>query len=113
MARRLIDSDPTTGITTYLHTEADGTFHIETEQDTTQTFEINKTLREDSRYEKNEQNHESLGRHVATIPDGILIEIKDKYGLDWNDKNHKQQFLKVVQRDYPQCLTVPKLFVGN
>jgi len=86
MVRRLLDTDPETGLAEYHHYDVatDRTI-IETVQDVAPILESNKTL----------QKHDDQGwspsrdlRRAATIPDIIVLKWRNEYGIDVFDRNH-------------------------
>ena len=43
--------------------------------------------------------------HYASIPAGVEVEIKEKYGISIYDKHETKKLLKIINRDYPYLKT--------
>lgn len=74
MNKRLFDHDPLLGITKYWHVKDNGEFAVETVQDTTTAFDLN-------RREFNEQSDGKNWRDVnkvASIPLSVYYDLKRK-----------------------------------
>ena len=83
---RLLDHDPTRGVTNYFYSNADGTeYTIETRQDLAEFVELTKWAR-----------NRDFGRwgeweHVASYPPVIVMMLKEK-GL-WDDEEARRRWL--------------------
>jgi len=88
--------------------------HADQEKVVVQTTQDVETIREVNRRQRDEfdgykDNAAGLSlTHAARIPLVILQQIKDIHGLDWYraDWSVKQRILGIIQRDYPDCMTV-------
>lgn len=90
VAKRLIDYDPVTGISTYHeYNPLNDSTTISHEADATPIIERNKALATDD-------DHTKLGIkqefwHYASIPAGVIMEWKQKFGVDVWNKNHSKR----------------------
>lgn len=90
MTRRLLDYDPVSGLSTYhdfnpLTNETT----ISYESDVTHVLEENKRLANDDDHTKKGIKQEFW--HYASIPAGVILEWRMKYGVDVWNKNHSKR----------------------
>lgn len=84
MSERLLDYDPVSGMKTWFSSENEGdTWHLRYEQDTSDIVDHNKSMQS-----------ESLDRradmwHAAKIPIVVMMEWKNKHGIEAWNPNHK------------------------
>jgi hypothetical protein len=111
MTRRLLDYDPLTGVRTWFDYESstDTTF-ITTDQPANLVNNIldnNFELRQDADYSRKGMKNDMW--HYARIPNGVALEIKDKYGLDmFASKPDWKSIFKIINRDYPALKVTEK-----
>lgn len=108
MSKRVLDHDPLTKTTTYHYYDpmTDQT-HIQTVQDVEPFLKRNRELANDSSYKRNGIKKDWY--HFATVPNVVLMELKAKYNLDWENKDDLPKIEKVIARDYKKLLTVDKI----
>jgi len=98
MTRRLIDYNPYSQEATYHHYDhATGMTHIETVQE---TRAINKIL--DSNKAVSNAGHNSTKGdywHFATIPNAVIIKLKNEKGIDIFNKDDLPKLETLIQRD--------------
>ena len=95
MAKRIVDYDPFTGITTtFDYDHASGTTYVGAEQDVSLLLDQNAQMRNDPSYWK--QGVKDCWAHCASIPN-IVIEkwIKD-YGVNVYNKDHNAKVKKLL-----------------
>lgn len=108
MSKRILDYDPLTKTKTIHHYDwQTDTTHIETVQDVSGILKRTKALANDSSYKR--QGIKSDWYHFATVPNVVLLELKTKYGLDYNNKDDLPKIEKVISTDYKYLLTVDKI----
>jgi hypothetical protein len=103
---RLIDYDPVTGIQTF-HEYSDGKTHITEKQDVQGILDYTTRLANDSSYKS--AGIKSDWYHFATVPNVVIMEIKEKYNLDVFKNEDMPKIEKVLQRDYKRLLTVNRI----
>lgn len=108
MSKRLIEIDPFTATKTYHdYDHATDTTFITQEQDVSRTLEQAKRMRNDPRYQSEGRKAEYY--HFARIPNSVLVELKQKYNLDWSKNEDMPKIEKVIARDYKYLLVVDKI----
>jgi len=108
MSKRLVGHDPLTKTSTYhLYDSSTDKTHIETVQDVSGFLKRNKALANDSNYKR--QGIKKDWYHFATVPNVVLMELKNKYGLDYEQKDDLPKIERILQRDYKYLLTVDKI----
>ena len=71
--------------------------------DITANIEHNK-----AEYQSRRQGREGLGEKVASIPLGVVLEWKEKYGVDIFDRNHQPAVTRLLNDpDYLYLRTAP------
>ncbi len=87
MAKRLLDYDPLSGVTTWHdYDPVTDITTIATEQDCEPFIEIAKTLQNDDDYRKN--GIKQSWSHVAIYPVGVQYKWLKDYGVNVYDKTH-------------------------
>lgn len=100
MSKLILDHDPITGVTEYMHVEGSN-IRIVQEQDPTSILNFAQRLRNDDYFSDLQLKSEQA--HYARIPWEIEREMKAKHGVWWEDKNdheHKK-FFSVLNKYYP------------
>lgn len=100
MTKRLLDYDPLTGIRTSFEYTADDQMVITEEQDVTHIMEQNKSMRADT--DRSKQGIKNDMWHYARIPLGHLLEMRQKYGVKFEDKNDLPKIIKLINTEYQQ-----------
>lgn len=105
MSRRLFDHDEVYGQTEFFHYDsATGDFTIETTQD------VEPILDENARQRNSGDGFTPSRdmRKIATIPLVVLQLWKEKYGLDWMNRNHAKAIReKLNDADWRYLRTAP------
>ena len=108
MPKRLIEIDPFTSTKTYHdYDHATNKTFITQEQDVSRTLEQDKQMRNDTGYQSDGRKADYY--HFARIPNSVLVELMQKYNLDWSKNEDMPQIEKVIARDYKYLLTVDKI----
>jgi hypothetical protein len=96
MARRLIDHNAFTGISTWHHYDhSTGKTHIESTQDVSRIIERNKRLQNDSSYADRGRKNDMM--HLATIPNNVIVKLKNEHGVDCFNKDDLPKLEKLLQ----------------
>ena len=111
MTRRLLDYDPITGMTTWFdYEQSTDTMAIRNEQAASIVNDVldqNAEMRRDDDYSK--QGIKDDWWHYARIPNGVLLEMKEKHGADLLAKKIDwKHCLKVLNREYPHLKVTDK-----
>ena len=108
MARMLIDRDPFTGEAVwYEFNHATEHAIITHEQDTSRIIEANKT-------DSNDDDRTKAGIkrdwwHYARVPNVVILEWKQKYGVDFYNRNHRKRVFELLNHpDYRLLKTTNK-----
>lgn len=46
--------------------------------------------------------------HYARVPNIVIMEMKNKHGVDFFDKNHKKRVFELLNTEYAYCKTTDK-----
>ncbi len=108
MARRLLDHDPITGVTTWFDYDNDNdTMFLTTEQSAEQVNSVldsTAAMRADGGYSKRGIKQDWW--HYARIPNAVIMEMKLKHGVDMMaPKPDWKSIMKLINREYPALKT--------
>lgn len=96
MTRRLIDHNAFTGISTWHHYDhSTGKTHIESTQDVSKILDRNKRLQNDSSYSDRGRKNDMM--HLATIPNNVIVKLKQENGIDVFNKDDLPKLEKLLQ----------------
>jgi hypothetical protein len=100
LAKRVVDYDPFTGMTTYFdYDHVSDTTLISREQDVKLLLDVNKKLQNDADYSKDGIKREWW--HYASIPPIIIEKWRNEFGIDVFNKDHeKAVFRKLNDPEY-------------
>lgn len=105
MSKRLISHNPHTGVSTWYQ---DGGI-VAQSQDVAPYLERNKKLQNDPSYKAKMLKGDEY-YHYATVPAAGLLDMKEKYGLDWRIKEHLPRIEKLLaSREYAHFRTVDRI----
>lgn len=112
MAKRVIDYDPFTGVTTYFdYDHATDTTIVGSQQDVSLLLEQNKRLQNDSDYTK--QGIKDGWWHYASYPAIIIEKWINEYGVNVFDRNHEKKVTELTNRpEYRYLKTTLKMHRG-
>jgi hypothetical protein len=93
---QILDVNPLTGevVTFEYHNDTDG-FTIGHHQDVTPILEENKRVALDT--DKHKRQAKEEWAKYATIPNVVILEWKNKYGVDFFDKNHDKRVFELLE----------------
>ena len=109
--KRLLSHDPLSKTSTYHHYDhSTDTTHIETVQDVSQALRYVKGKANDTGYRQKGLKEDFF--HVAHVPAVVVVELKQKYGMDCfsTDQKHLEEVLKTIQRHYPHLMPSGKIY---
>lgn len=102
----VLDYNPLTGERCVIKTEGDK-LHIRNEQDVTPFIESATELRNDEDYSRAGIKNDQW--HYARIPNGVMLEMKQKYGVDmFAPKPDWPAIFKCINANYPWLKTTTK-----
>ena len=112
MSKRVLDYDPTSGITTYFDYEADNdTALIYHEQDVTPILDMNKALQNEPDAWK--QGVKNSWAHYAQIPNIVVQKWLNEHGVNLYDKNHQKAVFRLLNDpEYRYLKTTTKFHAG-
>lgn len=102
---RLFDRDPLTGAVEFLtYDETTGYYGLRRTEDVEPVIEANKRLyTQDDGWSPTRE-----ARRVASIPFGVYLEWKEKFGIDAFDKNHAEAVARLLDSsEYLYLRTAP------
>lgn len=102
MSKILLDYNPITGTSEYMHFDSDAeSVRIVREQDVSNVLKFTKAIANDSDFSRSAIKAEQC--HYARIPWEVESEMRIKHKVWWENKNDKEhrQFLRVLNEHYP------------
>ena len=113
MAKRVLDYDPMTGITTYfdyIHEEGEKTI-ITREQDVSTILEANKAIQNDDQITRD--GIKKSWWHYAQIPNIIIEKWQTEHGVDLFNRDHQKAVFRLLnQPEYRYLKTTTKMHRG-
>ena len=108
MAKRIIDYDPVSKVTTYFdYDHVSDTTIVGSEQDVSLLLERNKLLQNNPDYWK--QGVKDSWAHYASYPAIIIEKWLNEYGVNVFDKNHQKRVIELTNRpEYRYLKTTTK-----
>lgn len=108
MAKRLIEHDAFTGVSTFHEYDpSSDTTYIQHVQDVEGILKHNKRLANDSSYKRKGIKEDWY--HFASVPNVVVLELKTKHNLDIFNPDDMKKIEQVLVRDYKKLLTVDKI----
>jgi len=112
MSKRVLDYDPTSGITTYFdydpHNDTTLIYH---EQDVTPILEMNKAMANDGDIWK--EGVKNSWAHYAQIPNIVVQKWLNEHGVNLYDKNHQKAVFRLLNDpEYRYLKTTTKFHAG-
>lgn len=105
---KLIDYDPYTKTKTVFEGNGDGSFAINQIQDCESILRFNKACQNTPELKANGIKSEYM--HFARVPNTVLLEWRQKYGIDWNKKEDLPRIEKLLMsNEYKYLRTVDKI----
>ena len=99
MTKRLLDFNPVTGERVWFeYTEHDDTMAITHEQDVEPALKI-------AHYRANDGSYSQKGIkedwwHYAKVPNTIILDMKNRFGVDFFDRNHSKRMFELLNTEY-------------
>ena len=112
MAKRILDYDPLTGMTTSFdyNYETDTTF-IHREQDVGVILDANHAIRNDADISR--QGIKNNWWHYCQVPNIVIEKWLNEYGVDFYNKDHEKAWLQLInQPEYRYLKTTTKMHRG-
>ncbi len=104
MSRKFLSYDPTKDLLIST-VEEDGVNRVIYEQDVTPY--LDEAARWRNELHADHDRKEDM-RHVAFVPDTVILRMKFEDGVNFYDKSQYKQVLKLLQNKYPACKTTNK-----
>lgn len=107
--KRILSVDPTTQTTTiHHHDHTTGKSYIQEHQDVSKIIKRNKELQNWDAYQSYQRKQDY--KHIATIPNNVIVEIKHKYGIDVFKKEDLPRLERLLMsNEYKYLRTVDKI----
>lgn len=104
--KRLLDFNPITGEKVWFDYDANDQMTITHEQDVTGALEYAHARNTDSNYSKKGIKNDMW--HYARVPNSVILEMKQKHGVDFFNKNHAKRMFELLNTEYKQFKTTEK-----
>lgn len=103
---RFLDYDPVRGLYQYEDRTQGGNLQLHYRQDVEPVLDL-------AQYERTHGLADKAGKKqelflYARIPPVIQLEMKHKWGVDINDRNHLKRAFELINREYPRFKTTDK-----
>ncbi len=109
MSKKFLDYNPSTGLVTTTAYE-DGKNYVRYEQDVEPFFDFASQLRSDTERTRQGMKDELL--HAAFVPDVVIIDMLQRFGVNFYDKAQQKRVVELIETEYPKCKTTEKkLFI--
>lgn len=104
MTRMLLDFNPLTGESCTFEYDAHTNQMVLThEQDVSHVLEYSHARATDGDYSKKGIREDMW--HYAHVPNIVIVDMKQRFGVDFYDKNHKGKVIDLINSEYPYCKT--------
>lgn len=109
MSKELLHYDPVTKTAEWHHYDhSTRKTYIKTVQDCKDILEVNK--RKQNSRSINQFNKKEDYYHFASVPNTVLMEWKEKYNIDWNNKEDLPRIEKLLMsNEYKYLRTVDRI----
>lgn len=101
---KFVDYNPTNGVEMY-EDMYDGKMQFHYRQDVEPLLEYTKTLRNAGATDSGIKRDMW---HYAQIPPVIIMEMKNKWGVDLFNRDHEKRVFELINREYPHLKTTNK-----
>lgn len=107
MTKRLLDFNPLTGEKTWFQFDAHNEqMTITHEQDVSEALRQAKAMANDGDYSKRGIKNDMW--HYARVPNTVIIDMKNRFGVDFFNKNHAKRMFELLNTEYKQFKTTEK-----
>ncbi len=108
MTRRLLDFNPLTGEECWFQYDAHTDQAVMThEQDVSRVLDYSHARMVDDDYTKKGIRDDMW--HYAHVPNIVILDMKQRFGVDFYDRNHKGRVIDLINSEYPYCKTTSKV----
>jgi hypothetical protein len=105
MSKKLLDVDPYTGLITTTDFQ-DGKNFVGYEQDVSKHLDHAARLRNDPDYWR--RGVKESFAHAAFVPDYVILDMRERFGVNFYDKDQRKRVLQLLESEYPKCKTTDK-----
>ena len=109
--RRLLDYNPATGEKVWFDYDQQDQMTITHTQDVSGIQDFAHFRATDDEYTKGGIKNDMW--HYAKVPNTVILEMKQKHGVDFFDKNDSKRMFKLLNTEYARFKTTPKKHVPN
>lgn len=106
LSESLLDYDPLTGAKEWFSEDADGNCFVRYEQDISANLDFNKESQANGDLDKRSDMW-----HAANIPNLILMEWKNKHGVEFWNKDHADGVKRLLNSDEYRYLRVHNFYI--
>ena len=112
LAKRIVDYDPFTGITTSVdYCNSSDTTIVSAEQDVSKLLDANKVMQNDDSYWKS--GVKNSWAHYASYPAIVIEKWLNEFGVNVFDKDHQKKVMELTNRpEYKYLKTTTKMIRG-
>lgn len=107
--RRVLDYNPLTGETLYFDYTADDKMILTHEQDVTNILRYTQEAQNDD--DKTKRGWKKDWWKYATVPNTVIVEMKQKHGVDFFDENDSKKVFRLLDTEYKRFKTTTKRHV--
>lgn len=105
--KRLLDFDPLTGEKVWFQYEQSTDHMVIThEQDVSPSLEYSHARQIDDDYTKKGIKGDLW--HYARVPNVVIMDMKERFGVDFWNRDHKRRVFELINSEYPYCKTTDK-----
>lgn len=106
MAKRLLDWNPVTGERVWFDYGTDDRLVVTHEQDVEGILDMSHARAVDGEYSKRGIKNDMW--HYARVPNAIILEMKQKHGVDFFDRGHAKKVFHLLNTEYARFKTTDK-----
>lgn len=106
--KRLLDYNPATGEKVWFEYSAhDDHMAITHEQDVSEALKVSHFLATERDYTREGMANDMW--HYAKVPNSVILEMKQKFGVDFFDKNHAKRMFELLNTEYKAFKTTDRI----
>lgn len=103
--RKFLSFNDATGLLTTTAFQ-DGKNVIEYKQDLQPYWDENARFRANT--DRWKQGKKDCMAHAAFVPDLVIIDMLNRFGVNFYDKDQRKRVLELIETEYPNCKTTDK-----